>query len=91
MKVRQVKKAVSRLRREQRKLYKKDKVLSLSSKIVAIQICLEQLIEAPNKIVFDEFELKFPIDQKVKYKTLKTAFIKDPIKEGFDEIKQKTI
>ena len=87
MKVRQTKKAISRFWNEQKKASKKKYCLFLSSKIVAMEICLEQLLENPNKMVYDEMQVHFRKWEWIKYKTLKTAFLKDMIREGYEEIK----
>lgn len=90
MKIRNVKKAISRFRREQKKSRSKNYVLSMSGSIAAMEICLEQLLECPNKMVYDEHQVHFKKWEYMKYKTLKTAFIKDMIIEGFKELKKIT-
>lgn len=62
----------------------------MSGRIVAMEICLEQLLECPNKMVYDEQKLHFKRWECMKYKTLKTAFIKDMMMEGFKELKKTT-
>lgn len=63
----------------------------MSGRIVAMEICLEQLLECPNKMVYDEQKLHFKRWECMKYKTLKTAFIKDMMMEGFKELKKKQL
>lgn len=63
----------------------------MSGRIVAMEICLEQLLEDPNKRVYDEFKVHFKRWECLKYKTLKTAFIKDMIMEGFSELRNKQL
>lgn len=89
MKIRKVKKAISRFKREQRKSHDKRYVLSMWGRIEAMEICLEQLLEQPNKMVYDEHLLHFKKWERMKYKTLKTAFIMDMITEGFRELRDK--
>lgn len=91
MKIRKVKKAISRFRQEQRKSRNKSYVLSMSGRIAAMEICLEQLLEYPCKMVYDEQQLHFRRWEYMKYKTLKTAFIKDMMMEGFKELKNKQL
>lgn len=89
MKTRKVKKAIYRFRQEQRKSRNKSYVRSMSGRIAAMEICLEQLLECPNKMVYDEHRLHFRRWEYMKYKTLKTAFIKDMMIEGYRELKNK--
>lgn len=91
MKIRKVKKAISRFRQEQRKSRNKSYVLSMSGRIAAMEICLEQLLECPNRMVYDEHQVHFRKWEYMKYKTLKTAFIKDMMMEGFKELKNKQL
>ena len=87
MKIRQVKKAKSRFFMEQKIAKHKSYNLELTSKYITLDICLEQLLESLNKKVYDEFQVHFKNWKRMKYKTLKTAFIKDVIKEGYQAIK----
>lgn len=59
----------------------------MSGRIAAMNICLVQLLEYSNKMLYDEQKLHFKRGEYVRYKTLKTAFIKDMIMEGFRELK----
>lgn len=88
MKIRKVKKAIHRFRQELRKYRNKSYVLSMSGRIAAMNICLVQLLKYPNKMVYDEQKSHFKRGEYVKYKTLKTAFIKDMMMEGFRELKK---
>ena len=88
MKIRQVKKACARFFSEMKKSRGKNYTLPLTSKMIAIEMCLEQAMEDPNRMVYDEYQVHFKRWERVKYKTLKTAFIKDMIRKGFEEIKR---
>lgn len=87
MKIRKVKKAIHRFRQELLKSRNKSYILSMSGRIAAMNICLVQLLEYSNKMLYDEQKLHFKRGEYVRYKTLKTAFIKDMIMEGFRELK----
>jgi len=87
MKVRQVKRARARFFSEMKKSRGKNYTLPLTSKMIVIEMCLEQAMEDPNRMVYDEYQVHFKRWERVKYKTLKTAFIKDTIREGFEEIR----
>lgn len=91
MKIRKVKKAIHRFRQELRKSRNKSYSLSMSGRIAAMKICLVQLLKYPNKMVYDEQQLHFKKGECMKYKTLKTAFIKDMMMEGFRELKNKQL
>lgn len=56
----------------------------MSGRIAAMEICLEQLLEYPSKMVYDEQQLHFKRWEYMKYKTLKTAFIKDRLWQFYD-------